>query len=619
MNDFALIISKDKNLNIEGDLSKKMVDELLINEDQKAHIYSSKKIFGIQIYSNEDSNRYTKKGTFFNSSSGHLIFTNSRIDNIDELINNDRNLRGMPEPQIILNLFLKYGENAFAKMNGPFSVVILNQNKQFLYGGRDMFGQRPMYFYNNKDYFIISTKVNIFFRFGVPKEINNDKILQFILNEHSKDGSSFYRNIKKIHGGNFFSFKNKNINISRFIDPARLIDKNLIKKNTIVKDFRELYENVIFSIVKGIEGKAATTLSGGLDSSSISLVANKYIKDDFESFSVHFRGLLPKDFKKTDETEFIKAVLDKSSLKHTYLNLDYHNNGPINNPYKIHLDSQPYGIINGFLHESIFHACNKRKIKYLFDGLFGDEVISHGTFRLNELVKKGRIFEFLYELILLRKNKVILSLRNQLNVHLFTPLKIYFKNQNLNKNLYEIELNDFSNLVAKSDENKEFLYKYKSKRKNIFISDQSEQLKLFNSGLIEFALEQLYEISQRKNLECIYPFLDNRILAFSLNVPTSYKLRNGITRFYFREALKDIFPSELYSRYSKSNISPFAYNQINENKEKILNEIIENNIFIDEYVDIETLKGLLKKDRLSFQETHIVYNILKVNDWLKSN
>ena len=82
---------------------------------------------------------------------------------------------------------------------------------------------------------------------------------------------------------------------------------------------------------------------------------------------------------------------------------------------------------------------------------------------------------------MLRKNKVILSLRNQLNTHLLRPIKIYLNNPSLKKTFYETELNDLSNIIVKSDENKDFLDKYKSTRKSIFISDQKEQLKLFDS------------------------------------------------------------------------------------------------------------------------------------------
>ena len=232
-----------------------------------------------------------------------------------------------------------------------------------------MFGQRPMYFYDNSEHLIISSKVNIFFRFGVTKEINNNKILQFILNEHIKDGSTFYKNIKKIHGGNFFSFKNKKIYIKKFVDPAKLINNRLIKKKTIAKDFRELYENVISSIVRRIDGKVASTLSGGL-----TLRQYRYLQINLlKTILNHFQFILGDYHQmilKTDEAKFIQVVLNNSTLKHTHINLDYSTNGPINNPHKIHLDSQPYGIINGFLHESIFDECNKRNIRYLFDGLF---------------------------------------------------------------------------------------------------------------------------------------------------------------------------------------------------------------------------------------------------------
>ena len=50
----------------------------------------------------------------------------------------------------------------------------------------------------------------------------------------------------------------------------------------------------------------------------------------------------------------------------------------------------------------------------------------------------------------------------------------------------------------------------------------------------------------------------------------------------------------------------------------ILNEIIKNFQNIGNYIDIKT-KGMLKKNKLSIQETHIIYNILKVNDWFKLN
>ena len=72
MNDYALIISKNKKLNFNEDFSKNIVNELLLFEDQEAHIYSSNKIYGIQVSSKDDSIKPHKR-IFFNSPSGHLV------------------------------------------------------------------------------------------------------------------------------------------------------------------------------------------------------------------------------------------------------------------------------------------------------------------------------------------------------------------------------------------------------------------------------------------------------------------------------------------------------------------------------------------------------------------
>ena len=152
------------------------------------------------------------------------------------------------------------------------------------------------------------------------------------------------------------------------------------------------------------------------------------------------------------------------------------------------------------------------------------------------------------------------------------------------KKFKQITLNDHSYLLSGDIDDNKFITNYKNTRTYYFKSDQDEQFKLFNSGTIEFALEQLYEISYQQNIETIYPFLDKRILKCALNVPVDMKLRNGITRYYFKEAMKDLLPNELYKRKTKSNISPFAKNQVQEKLNEILNDIFDNSSFVKKYI-----------------------------------
>ena len=127
---------------------------------------------------------------------------------------------------------------------------------------------------------------------------------------------------------------------------------------------------------------------------------------------------------------------------------------------------------------------------------------------------------------------------------------------------------------------------YKKTRMYHFKSDRDEQFKLFNSGLIEFALEQLYEISKQRNIETIYPFLDKRILKSALNVPVSLKLKMELQDI-FKEAIKDLLPDELYNRKTKSNISPFAENQIQDKLDDILDNIFAASSMVKKYISKE--------------------------------
>lgn len=611
MNDFAFFIKKNENkdINIYLNLVNKLSKVSSLPQPHTTDVFSLNNSIFVQLSTRQK--KITKNNRY-------ILLNNSRIDNLNEIKQKYPEISCLSESEIFLELFVKYGENALKKITGPFSFLIMCMKTGSVYGGRDLFGQRPLYYSNNDEFLMVATNIDIFFEFGISKAINNEKVLQFILSNHYKDGKTFYRDINKINGGCSFSFVNNCFTLRKFIQPKDLITDNNQRKSDLIKKFRDEYINVISSITKTIEEDYATTLSGGLDSSSISLISSSTdSKKNAYSHSVHFHGLKEHDFKKTDEKKFVDIVLKNSELKHTYINLDYKNNGPLYklNTYK--MMSQPYGIINGYVHESIYDECRRKNIKYLFDGLFGDEIVSHGIYRLNELVNRGNLLIFLYELIMLRLNGVILSLRGQIKNYFIQPIKNVFKKPFSLSRFNTHELIDFSQLVSSNENYNHFINRYKLERKPTFKSDLDEQLKLFDSGLIEFSLEQLYEISAKNDVECIYPFLDNRIISRALSIPSSLKLKNGITRFYFREALKNILPKELLKRHTKSNISPFSYNQISENFESIFNDLLSETLILDKYIDVKKFKSKLNHKKLSTPEVLIIFNLIELNKWLK--
>ena len=53
------------------------------------------------------------------------------------------------------------------------------------------------------------------------------------------------------------------------------------------------------------------------------------------------------------------------------------------------------------------------------------------------------------------------------------------------------------------------------------------------------------------SIETRLPFLDYRLVNNIFTVPDNLKLRDGKTKYSFREAIKDVVPDEIYNRHDK--------------------------------------------------------------------
>src|SRR5699024_4479136 len=67
-----------------------------------------------------------------------------QLENLGYLFNTDT------VAEVILNLFIEYGEHAFIKLRGTFAIVIWDQEEKILYVARDRFGVKPLYFSKTK-------------------------------------------------------------------------------------------------------------------------------------------------------------------------------------------------------------------------------------------------------------------------------------------------------------------------------------------------------------------------------------------------------------------------------------------------------------------------------------
>ena len=353
--------------------------------------------------------QYIKKNNYF-------FVGDIRLDNRKSIIERYNLKEDIKDSELIIDLYrIKRSFKLLLDcLDGAFSFVLLDTENDKVLAARDIFGQRPMYFSKKNSLFFLTSIPEELFKLGINKTINNTKLIKLISLNYKNDSSTIYKNISKIKSGHFLSFSKENFFTEKYFNINSIIKKNKIKNPE--KNFYDVFSKSIESSICLNEKNIGSTLSGGLDSSSISILLSNILKNEtLKTFSVHFRGIPEKDFIKTDESHYVKDVLKLIDSDHRFINLDYENSGPIYQNNKSLKNSVfPSLAINSFMHKEILLACKDKEIEILYDGLFGDEVVSHGMFSITASLKNLNFYRFFRELFYLKKNKVIYSIKNQL-------------------------------------------------------------------------------------------------------------------------------------------------------------------------------------------------------------
>ncbi len=189
---------------------------------------------------------------------------------------------GISDTEVVAVSIYHWGNEAFEKFNGFFSIAYFNLDKRRLTLARDRLGQKPLYYSkNDKSVFFGSTENLVPKQFcGSPRK---ESLIDFITFGFVPSPKTMFENLFSINPGSFieFSFINEKV----MIEKSQYYWKPII--NNEINDFSHAVELISDSIDKSIkEGMDASVdvaclLSGGVDSSLIFSYARNINKDIF--------------------------------------------------------------------------------------------------------------------------------------------------------------------------------------------------------------------------------------------------------------------------------------------------------------------------------------------------
>ncbi len=541
---------------------------------------------------------------------GHLTITaDARLDNRTDLLRmlgNSAAADSISDSELILDAYLRWGEDSPQRLLGDFAFAIWDSNTRQLFCARDHFGVKPFYYFHQaRRRFVFGTEIKAIFTFSdIPRRLNEAKIADYMLASFEDKERTFYLDINRLPPASTMLVGAGGIRVRQYwaLDPKREI--RLKSDGEYAEAYRGLFVEAVRCRLRSAF-PVGSMLSGGLDSSSIACVANELLSshgaEDLHTFSIVFDKV-----KKSDERPYIENVL--ATRRFSSHLIDGDGITPLDDLDSVlwHQD-EPFFAPNLSLTRSGWHAAHEQGVRVLLDGVFGDNVVSHGAEHLQWLASRWRLLSLSRELRALKG-------KCERNAPRWQPLSWFVVNYGIKPYIPEAGLKAWRGLrghagdpIAAQCALFEAGYRDRNELRGRLTgasridrvpktSRQAHYASLV-SGMIQTALEVYARGCSEFGLEARFPFLDTRLAEFCLAIPGEQKVSQGYTRSVVRRALQGYLPDAIRLRSDKGNLGWSFKGGLKSRRELVERTLESSAPFLSRYFDAARLRNLHERYR----------------------
>ena len=284
----------NKKFNINKDLFKK-ASKLIYHRgpDNKKYIFNEEtNIFHSRLEVIDLFKRSNQPMT----RCGYTIVYNGEIYNfkkVREELKKDFIFQTNSDTEVLLFSYIKWKEKMFQKINGMFSFIIFNNSKNMFFFARDLFGQKPLYFSQDKNQLIFSSEIKPILKLKKLNKIyyEDREVFKYLnLNYYGDSQFTFFKNIMQIKPGSFGYIKDNELIIKKI--KYKIYNKKVNSKDTM----RILKSEIKDHLVSDVE--TAIMISEGVDSKSIVDITKRSLGKKLKLFNLEFEQFDNSDFRK---------------------------------------------------------------------------------------------------------------------------------------------------------------------------------------------------------------------------------------------------------------------------------------------------------------------------------
>ena len=215
------------------------------------------------------------------------------------------------DTEVIIAAYLEWGVGAFEKFNGMFAFALYDIVKEQVFLVRDAAGIKPLYYSNKEGELIFSSEVRAFSKINPHWPSNPDWKLLLLTFGHIPEPYTTLKDVRSIEKGFYIQY---DLPTSRIIKIAKY--RQLGFTGIKIKDKEEaqtaIREKLHAAVKRHLISDApiGVFLSGGIDSSLLTLLAAEGVDDKLHTLSVTFNE------QGFSEKEYQQVIIEKVNCKH---------------------------------------------------------------------------------------------------------------------------------------------------------------------------------------------------------------------------------------------------------------------------------------------------------------
>lgn len=505
-----------------------------------------------------------------------VLFAKVRIFNREQLIDTLDLAQEAKDTDLLLSLYDNHGTDCADLLIGDFAFAIWDANRRRVYAARDIMGCQPVYYSTNQHGFFIAERLEQLLDCGsVSKRDDEPFIAATLTRAFAHYERTFFAEIRKIPPGHYLDASPEGAAVTPYWRPEQVAPRRWTSHEDCLSEFRHLLREVVADRLP-THGRVGVHVSGGLDCSSIALLVAEMLAEQGRSpplaLTWYPRPHPGQSEAEKEEYERVEAVCARMDAEPIYTEPSVDTVLEV-----LDRDRRVRPICNASYNERcVLEQASASGVTTIFSGFGGDETASFdGRGYLEELALAGRwgkLARFAEAFGRGRLRFILGSVVNGLALRFASDEKLREFQDNrarpdfsrLRAYLRLLGLGGRSRLSeSKSDtmDRQGYLHPDVMKRFGSlppigFVRTPDTRAARCNllrwPGLIT-RVESMASDAAPFGVRHVYPFMDRRIVEFTLSLPSHAFRDEHWKRLFFRQAMDPVLPPEVCWRHVKDD------------------------------------------------------------------